>query len=82
MVKVSAQQKPGRKIMMETWGAEVLESPSKNTEFGRKLLRENSNHPGSLGIAISETVEDTLANDDHRYLLASLSTMLSHIRRS
>jgi tryptophan synthase beta chain len=71
MVRVSARQKPGRKILMETYGSEVIESPSKNTEIGRKLLEENSEHPGSLGIAISEAVEDTLSNEDARYLLAS-----------
>jgi len=71
MVRVSAQQKPGRKILMETYGAEVLESPSENTETGRKLLAENPNHPGSLGIAISEAIEDTLAQQEARYLLAS-----------
>jgi tryptophan synthase beta chain len=71
MVRVSSIQKPGRKIMMQTYGSEVLESPSKNTEFGRKLLSENSEHPGSLGIAISEAVEDVLSNENARYLLAS-----------
>lgn len=71
MVRVSAQQKPGRKILMQTYGTEVLDSPSKNTETGRKLLRENPNHPGSLGIAISEAIEDTLASKNARYLLAS-----------
>lgn len=71
MVRISSQQKPGRRILMETYGSEVLESPSGNTNFGRKLLTENSNHPGSLGIAISEAVEDTLMNEESRYLLAS-----------
>jgi tryptophan synthase beta chain len=71
MVRVSAQQKPGRKIMMETYGTEVVESPSNRTETGRKLLAENPNHPGSLGIAISEAIETTLASENARYLLAS-----------
>jgi tryptophan synthase beta chain len=71
MVRVSSQQKPGRKILMESYGAEVLESPSSNTKAGRKLLEENSNHPGSLGIAISEAIEDTFASKNARYLLAS-----------
>lgn len=71
MVRVSAKQKPGRKILMETYGAQVRESPSSDTPTGRKLLAENPDHPGSLGIAISEAIEDTLANDDARYLLAS-----------
>ena len=71
MVRVSAQQKPGRRIMMETYGTEVFESPSNNTKIGRKFLAENQNHPGSLGIAISEAIEDTFATEGARYLLAS-----------
>ncbi len=71
MVRVSSQQKPGRKILMETYGAQVLESPSNNTNVGRKFLSENPNHPGSLGIAISEAIEDTFASQNARYLLAS-----------
>ena len=71
MVRVSAQQKPGRKIMMETYGTEVIESPSSNTKTGKKFLEEDPNHPGSLGIAISEAIEDTFATEGSRYLLAS-----------
>ena len=71
MVRVSSQQKPGRKIMMQTYGAEVLESPSDRTKIGKKLLQENPNHPGGLGIAISEAIEDTFATEGSRYLLAS-----------
>jgi tryptophan synthase beta chain len=71
MVRVSAQQKPGRRILMETYGTQVVESPSNNTKIGRKMLAENPNHPGSLGIAISEAIETTLANENARYLLAS-----------
>jgi len=71
MVRVSARQKPGRKIMMETYGAQVMESPSANTPTGRKYLKENPEHPGSLGIAISEAVDDVLSNENARYLLAS-----------
>ena len=71
MVRVSARQKPGRKVMMETYGAQVLESPSNNTETGRRYLKDDPEHPGSLGIAISEAVDDVLANEDARYLLAS-----------
>ena len=71
MVRVSSQQKPGRRIMMETYGSEVFESPSENTKIGRGLLAENPNHPGSLGIAISEAIEDTFASENARYLLAS-----------
>jgi tryptophan synthase beta chain len=71
MVRVSSQQKPGRKILMETYGTRVYESPSNNTKIGRNLLAENPNHPGSLGIAISEAIEDTFATEGARYLLAS-----------
>jgi tryptophan synthase beta chain len=76
MVRVSHDQKPGRRIMMETWGAEVFPSPSNQTKFGRKLLKENKNHPGTLGIAISEAIEDTLANENTRYCLGSV---LNHV---
>jgi tryptophan synthase beta chain len=71
MVRVSARQKPGRKILMQAYGSEVFESPSAKTNTGRKLLAEDPNHPGSLGIAISEAIEDTLATANSRYLLAS-----------
>ncbi|HLH86368.1 MAG TPA: TrpB-like pyridoxal phosphate-dependent enzyme [Thermoplasmataceae archaeon] len=71
MVRVSARQKPGRKIMMETYGSKVVESPSSNTKVGRELLKENPEHPGSLGIAISEAVETVIHNPDAKYLLAS-----------
>ncbi|MHB1908085.1 MAG: TrpB-like pyridoxal phosphate-dependent enzyme [Nitrososphaerales archaeon] len=71
MVRVSSQQKPGRKILMQTYGAEVFESPSERTEIGRKLLAQDRNHPGSLGVAISEAIEDTFATENARYLLAS-----------
>jgi len=76
MVRVSYQQKPGRRIMAEVWGAEVFPSPSEQTKFGRSLLEKNSNHLGSLGIAISEALEDTLQNDDTRYCLGSV---LNHV---
>jgi tryptophan synthase beta chain len=76
MVSASYRAKPGRKTMMEIWGAEVFSSPSKNTEFGRKLLAENPDHNGSLGIAISEAIEDTLRDDNTRYCLGSV---LNHV---
>jgi tryptophan synthase beta chain len=76
MVGVSYDQKPGRRTMMETWGAEVFRSPSTQTKFGRNLLEEDSNHPGTLGIAISEALEDTLANENTRYCLGSV---LNHV---
>jgi tryptophan synthase beta chain len=76
MVRVSYDQKPGRRTMMETWGAEVFPSPSTQTKFGRSLLEEDNNHPGTLGIAISEAIEDTLANENTRYCLGSV---LNHV---
>jgi len=76
MVKVSYQQKPGRRIMMETWGAKVLPSPSTATKFGRELLAKFPDHPGSLGVAISEALEDTLSREDTRY---SLGSVLNHV---
>jgi tryptophan synthase beta chain len=76
MVRVSYDQKPGRRIMMETWGAKVLPSPSKSTAFGRSLLSQYPDHPGSLGVAISEALEDTLSREDTRY---SLGSVLNHV---
>jgi tryptophan synthase beta chain len=76
MVKVSFDQKPYRKILMQTWGATVHASPSKNTEYGRKLLAERSDHPGSLGIAISEALEDTVKTPGTKYALGSV---LNHV---
>ena len=57
MVKVSYQQKPYRRILMETYGAQVFASPTDRTNYGHALLAEDPNNPGSLGIAISEAVE-------------------------
>ncbi len=76
MVKVSYEQKPYRKFMMNTWGAKVFSSPSVNTESGRKVLAENPDSPGSLGIAISEAVERAATNDDIKY---SLGSVLNHV---
>lgn len=72
MVKVSYHQKPYRRIMMQLWGAEVIPSPSKRTKFGRKLLKEDPENPGSLGIAISEAVEDAVTHDKTKYTLGSV----------
>ncbi|MHC1628328.1 MAG: TrpB-like pyridoxal phosphate-dependent enzyme, partial [Candidatus Nezhaarchaeales archaeon] len=63
MVKVSYNQKPYRRTLMRIWGAEVIPSPSNKTDFGRRVLREDPNNPGSLGIAISEAIEDALNSD-------------------
>ncbi|MEW6013938.1 MAG: TrpB-like pyridoxal phosphate-dependent enzyme [Candidatus Zixiibacteriota bacterium] len=76
MVKVSYEQKPYRRILMETWGAKVLPSPTNLTEAGRKILSENPDSPGSLGIAISEAVEDAATHNDTKYALGSV---LNHV---
>ena len=76
MVRVSYQQKPGRRTMMETYGAEVVPSPSDETKFGKSLLDQNQDHPGTLGIAISEALEDTVTHEDSRYCLGSV---LNHV---
>ena len=76
MVRASYDQKPGRRVMMETMGADVTASPSKNTKFGRSLLESDPNNTGSLGIAISEAIEDCLAHETTRYCLGSV---LNHV---
>ncbi|MFN3739587.1 MAG: TrpB-like pyridoxal phosphate-dependent enzyme [Thermodesulfovibrionales bacterium] len=76
MVKVSYEQKPYRRIAMETWGASVYPSPSNRTESGRKILAEAPDSPGSLGIAISEAVEDAATHKDTNYALGSV---LNHV---
>jgi len=73
MVRVSYNQKPGRRTMMETWGANVYPSPSDRTNFGRSLLAQDPNHYGSLGIAISEAIEDTLTDEKTRYCIGSVA---------
>lgn len=76
MVKVSYDQKPYRRMLMHTWGASVHASPSNLTDYGRKLLAENPHHPGSLGIAISEAIEDTVKTPNTKY---SLGSVLNHV---
>ena len=76
MVRISYDQKPYRKLMMNTWGAEVIASPSKLTEAGRKILAEDPDSPGSLGIAISEAVERAAGDPDTKY---SLGSVLNHV---
>ena len=76
MVKVSFQQKPDRKNIMNIYNGNVYASPSENTEIGRKILAENPEHPGSLGVAISEAMEEALANDEVKYTLGSV---LNHV---
>ena len=76
MVKCSYEQKPYRRILMETWKGKVISSPSPYTQSGKKILAENPNHPGTLGVAISEAVEDALSREDTRYTLGSV---LNHV---
>ena len=76
MVRVSYDQKPYRRIMMKTYGADVVASPSNLTEAGRNALAEDPKSPGSLGLAISEAVEDAVKRDDTKYALGSV---LNHV---
>ncbi len=76
MVKVSAQQKPQRKALIQTYGGKVIPSPSDTTEVGRKILAENPNTGGSLGCAISEAMEVALTTENCRYVLGSV---LNHV---
>ncbi|WP_292000637.1 TrpB-like pyridoxal phosphate-dependent enzyme [Caldivirga sp.] len=71
MVRASYNAKPLRRFQMQMYGAEVHASPSELTEFGRKLLRENPNHPGSLGVAITEAAEYALSNNG-KYVVGSV----------
>jgi len=76
MVRVSYNQKPYRRIMMETWGGKCVPSPSPDTNAGRAHLKENMDHPGSLGIAISEAIEDAVTSQNTKY---SLGSVLNHV---
>jgi len=76
MVAASYHQKPYRKIMMELWGADVYPSPSDKTDYGKRLLSDDPENPGSLGIAISEAVEDAVKHEDTKY---SLGSVLNHV---
>ncbi len=76
MVRISYDQKPYRRLMMNCWNANCIASPSKNTNAGRKILEENPDSPGSLGIAISEAIEDAVTSKDTRY---SLGSVLNHV---
>ena len=79
MVRSSFRQKPGRRIMMQLFGGEVTESPSPTTDSGLKYYQQNPDHPGSLGIAISEAVEVAVKNPEIKYSLGSvLDTVLLH----
>src|ERR1700682_1237299 len=76
MVRISYEQKPYRKSMMHVWGATVVPSPSELTNAGRKIRAEHPDSTGSLGIAISEAVEDAATRDDTKY---SLGSVLNHV---
>ena len=76
MVKVSYEQKPYRRILMETWGAKCIPSPSQDTKAGRDVLAKDPTCTGSLGIAISEAVEDAATRDDTHY---SIGSCLNHV---
>jgi len=76
MVKVSYNQKPYRKSMVQTWGGEIHASPSEETEAGRKFLEEDPNTEGTLGMAISEAIEVASRSDDTKY---SLGSVLNHV---
>jgi tryptophan synthase beta chain len=76
MVRVSYEQKPYRRALMESFGAKCIPSPSGETQSGRAVLAERADHPGSLGIAISEAVEVAATNDDTKYALGSV---LNHV---
>jgi len=76
MVRISYNQKPYRRILMETWGAKCVPSPSPDTEVGRRILAEDPDSTGSLGIAISEALEDAFARDDTHY---SIGSVVNHV---
>ena len=76
MVRVSYEQKPYRRMMMNVWGAECIPSPSTITEAGRQVLAAHPDSPGSLGIAISEAIEDAVTHENSRY---SLGSVLNHV---
>jgi len=76
MVRVSYEQKPYRKSMMQAWGAKILPSPTNTTNAGRKVLEKDPNSPGSLGVAISEAIEDAVTHKNTKY---SLGSVLNHV---
>jgi len=76
MVRISYEQKPYRRSMIRTWGSEIVASPSNDTNAGRSILVKDPNTRGSLGIAISEAVEDAATHDDTNY---SLGSVLNHV---
>lgn len=76
MVRISYEQKPYRRVMMQVWGADCIPSPSEQTQAGRSILAKEPDCPGSLGLAISEAVEEAVSRDDTHY---SLGSVLNHV---
>jgi tryptophan synthase beta chain len=76
MVRISYEQKPNRRSLIQAWGATIVPSPSEETQSGRAILEQHPDSPGSLGIAISEAVEDAAGRDDSAY---SLGSVLNHV---
>ena len=76
MVRISYDQKPYRRVMMQVWGANCIPSPSEETKSGREILAKDPDCPGSLGLAISEAVEEAVGRDDTHY---SLGSVLNHV---
>lgn len=76
MVNISYQQKPYRRVMMQVWGADCIPSPSEQTNAGRAVLSKEPDCPGSLGLAISEAVEEAVSREDTHY---SLGSVLNHV---
>jgi tryptophan synthase beta chain len=76
MVRISYEQKPFRRSLTQAWGAEIVPSPSQETQSGRAILEQDPDSPGSLGIAISEAVEDAAGREDTAY---SLGSVLNHV---
>ena len=76
MVRISYQQKPYRRNLMEVWGAKCVASPSPDTHIGQEFLKQDPNHPGSLGLAISEACEDAFAHEETKY---SIGSVVNHV---
>jgi tryptophan synthase beta chain len=76
MVKISYEQKPYRRSLMQTWGAQVIASPSMSTKAGRKIITDNPTYQGSLGTAISEAIELAMQTPHCKYALGSV---LNHV---
>ena len=79
MVKVSYEQKPFRKAVIQTFDGQVIASPSSTTDAGRRILAENPNTTGSLGCAISEAVEKAVTTPGCRYVLGSVPVSYTHL---